>query len=59
MINDKEINEIIYNINNNREYDNNISRCKKIEMTFRKFDWENKNGKRWFYMFGDYDFTYK
>ena len=59
MINDKEINEIINNINNNREYDNNISRCKKIEMTFRKFDWENKNGKRWFYMFGDYDFTYK
>ena len=58
MIKDKEIDDIIYNINNNREYDNSISRCKKIEMTFRKFDWDNKNNKRWFYMFGDYDFTY-
>lgn len=57
MIKDKEINDIIHNINHNRKYDNSISRCKKIEMTFRKFDWNNKNGKRWFYMFGDYDFT--
>lgn len=58
IVKDKEIDEIINDIINNRKYDNSISRCKKIEMTFRKFDWEEKDGKRWFYMFGDYDFTY-
>lgn len=57
MVNEKEIDDIIYNINNNRKYNNSLARCKKIEITFRTLDWEQRNGKRWFYMFGDYDFS--
>lgn len=55
-----EINQIIMNINNNNKnnkvYLNNQERCKSIELLFRSLDLQRRDGKRWFYMYGDYDF---
>lgn len=51
-----EIKEIIKNINSTKKvYANNAERCKTIEYLFRALDIQKRNGKRWFYMYGNYD----
>ena len=56
-----EIKRIIDNIQKdtgvNKVYQNNSQRCKSIEYTFRGLDLQGRNGKRWFYMYGDYDLS--
>lgn len=53
-----EITKIINNINNTDEklYANNKFRCKSIEYMFRSLDWVGRDNKRWFYMYGNFDF---
>lgn len=52
-----EIDQIVAEINSSKKvYLNSRERCKTIEYTFRQLDLERRDGMRWFYMYGNYDF---
>ena len=51
-----EIKDIINNIKSSTKVYTNITEsCKAIERLFRALDITRRNGKRWFYMYGNYD----